>query len=259
MNVIDAHSGEPARRAARFALETFRGLQRLEVRFILIGGWAVRSLGSPVPSIDLDCLIRLSDWDRYEVHDFIEERKDIHRDAYSDSYLEVEALEWTNRLWRSENGYEPKKLLDEAGTQWVEIMILGETLRLELPAMSLLFMMKWKAFRDRALKYIDSIDPVRRARLPVAYFDELEGIPPDHFLRKAAKDLVDLAFLLTKGAEPSSAKRLAQIGSIYGGLRELNGLVSPIIIDAAVDLAQRHQLQVDVRSSLDQIMVATVE
>lgn len=258
MNVIDAHSGEPAKRAAQFALETFRGFQQLEVRFILIGGWAVRSLGSPVPSIDLDCLIRLSDWQRYEVHDFIEERKDIHREAYSDSYLEVEAIEWTNRLWRSEKGFGPEELLNQAGTQWEEVSILGETLSLELPAMSLLFMMKWKAFRDRALQYIDTTDPVHRARLPPIYFEDLEGIPPEHFLRKAAKDLVDLAFLLTKGADPANARSLAKRGSIYEGFKDLNGLVSPIIVDAADDLAHRHNLQVDVRSALDQIM-AVVE
>lgn len=76
----------------------------------------MRLLGSPLPSIDLDCLISQADWERYEVYDFIDARTIAHKHAHADSYLEVDLLEAPNKIWNSEAFYVPCRLLELTGT-----------------------------------------------------------------------------------------------------------------------------------------------
>lgn len=104
----DSGINKAERQGAEFALDTARGFKGLGVRFVVVGGWAVRSLGSPLPSIDMDVLVPGVEWDRREVHDFIEARSHMHKAAYADAYLEVDTLEATNTLWLGfDKGYVP--------------------------------------------------------------------------------------------------------------------------------------------------------
>lgn len=251
----DLHASDPARRGAEFARDTLQGLEALGVHCVVVGGWAVRALGSPIPSIDLDILIPAAARERQEVYDFIEGRTWRRKAGQSDAYLEVDTLEGWNPLWHHAAGYRPAELLARTGTARHEVRLAGITFGAEAPRADALAVMKLKALRDRSAQLAAVLDPVRLARLPDEARDAFEGVrDPVAFLRrKAGKDLADVAFL---------CGREAPVADVTGLVRSL-GMGEPIaaaleemprqVAEEARGLLTRFEVPVDIDGSVRQL------
>lgn len=164
------------------------------------GGWSVAAHGSPVESVDLDIIIAFDELERFKQE--MLDRHDMQLDATGTSILGIDTrdLHAHNALLdRPELGYVPADLL--AGRSSRRPLRLIPDVEARVPDLDALALMKAKAWHNRRLAWEAGRDPVRLARLEYTTQKWIRTMGPLHWTRKAGKDLFDLAFLESQGAD----------------------------------------------------------
>lgn len=254
-----AHPSDAKRASTRFAHETLEGLAQLEIKAIVIGGWAVRLYGSPVFSIDLDILIPPLEQGEYEKYDFIQARTDVHKAAFADSYLEVNELDDPNKLWISGSAYVPGDLIDRFGRQRISAEIDGFAFEADVPSPPVLEFMKVKAMLNRANKLDALRRPERMVMLDDASRELIEGIPKPFLIRKVAKDMVDVSYLLENHAKPSELLQVLEYSGLRTALGGLTKFLVEDLFDAAHDMTTEHGLAVDSQATLGPLLAVLAD
>lgn len=231
-----------------FASETLAGLAELGVDVVVIGGWAVRLYGSPVFSIDLDILVPALRPGDYEIYDFIHARTDFHKSAYQDSYLETKDFGEPNRLWITGESYLPGDVLNRFGRRHYKTNIDGFDIEADVPAPEALGFMKLKAMLNRANKLHALRDRSRLTMLDGADREQLDGITEGFMIRKVAKDLVDIAYLVETHAKPDDIIGVVRFTGLGPALRRLAPRLSEDLFDEADRIAQEYGLKLDCRA-----------
>lgn len=249
--MTDKQSTHPAAASAastKFASETLSGFDSLGIEPVVIGGWAVRLYGSPVFSIDLDILMRPWEQGEYELYDFIHERTDHHKSAYEDSYLETKEFGEPNRLWITGESYIPGDLLERYGRERRTIDADGYTIAADVPAPQALAFMKLKAMLNRANKLNALGDRMRFASLDDGDREQISGIPEAFMVRKVAKDIVDIAYLLSDHTTTEAIVEAVDFTGLRVALEHLVPHITEDLYDEAARIVEEHGLDLDCRS-----------
>jgi len=248
--VTDKQSRHPVAASAastKFASETLAGLDRLGIEPVVIGGWAVRLYGSPVFSIDLDILMRPWEQGEYEIYDFIHERTDHHKSAYEDSYLETKGFDEPNRLWVTGESFIPGELLNRYGTEHRSVDADGYTIAALVPKPKALAFMKVKAMLNRANKLNALRDRMRLVSLDEMDREQIEGISEDFMVRKVAKDIVDIAYLLSKHTTVDEIQEVVDYVHFGAAMAKLVSLLDEELYDEADRIVEEQGLELHCR------------
>lgn len=242
------HPKSASAASTKFASETLEGLSKFDVDPVVIGGWGVRLYGSPVFSIDLDILMRPWEQGEYELYDFLDGRTDHHKDAYEDSYLETKDFDEPNQLWVTGESFKPGDLLERYGTEHRSVEADGYTIAAKVPAAHALAFMKVKAMLNRANKLDALRNPMRLVSLGEADREIIDGLPEAFMMRKIAKDIVDIAYLLAKATSEDDVLDVVAFVDFGPALAKLVPLLGEELFDEADRIVAEHGLALDCRT-----------
>ena len=171
-------------------------LETAGVHYIVVGGWAVATYGSPVPSVDLDCLVigGLSE----QLSGRIEAATGLH--IHSERTHEVLALDIIDAntpnalITHPELTYVPRDLT-EGKINRRGLPLLGGR-QVPVPQAPQLAFTKLKAFHDRRLQW-QAAGGQRHLlwSMPEMLREQTLLRGEDYWLRKAGKDLFDASLL----------------------------------------------------------------
>jgi hypothetical protein len=187
--LVDARAYE----AVRAVVKALHG----NVPYVLVGGWAVYAYGSTVPSVDTDIFVHRAD--EATIRRALGDRG---VDVGEGRRCELLSMDEPNNILGQDSdfaepdlGYLPSALL-EGRTREIEFSAGGEAMRARVPEPPALVLMKLKAYHDRELAWRALRDPAVMAKLPPGEQTQVRALTVDHYFRKAAKDLFDIAFLV---------------------------------------------------------------
>lgn len=249
-----AHPSDARATSTAFASDTLSGLAELGVDVVVIGGWAVRLYGSPVFSIDLDILIPPLQPGDYAIYDFLDARTDHHRSAYEDSYLEAKESDEPNRLWITGESYIPGDLVAKYGRRHYTVTVDGFAIEADVPTPEVLAFMKLKAMLNRANKLHALRNPSRLAMLDGQDREQIEGIREGFMVRKVAKDIVDIAYLVENHVGPDEVLEVVASTAMGKALRNLAPWVSEELYDEADRITKEYGLALDCRASVRRLL-----
>jgi hypothetical protein len=199
-----------------------RSLQAVHGRFeyVLIGGWAVYSYGSRVPSVDTDLLVLQRDFAA------VQAAVAVAQEPADAANCELLALDRFNHLLGQDMelgdpdlGYVARDLLQDEGITVRTIEAAGQRWDARVPRPSHLTFMKLKAYHDRELAWRALRDPAVMARIPPQERPEVRSKTEGYYLRKAGKDLYDIAFLCANVTSLEQAMELAERYDLVETLR----------------------------------------
>ena len=179
--------------------------------YVLIGGWAVYAHGSRVPSVDTDMLVRQRD-----LGDVARALGLSAGAPESAARCELFPLDRFNHILgqdvsmgERDLGYVASAVL-EGRLATATLELPGGRREAIIPQAPELAFMKLKAFHDRELAWRAVREPAVMARIPPEQRPEVRERTEGYYLRKAGKDLYDIAFLCSHGCRMSDALALAE-------------------------------------------------
>lgn len=195
----DEHRRHVDERAFQAVREAVSALQEAKVEYVLIGGWAVYTYGSKVPSIDTDLLIAQVDASTAFA---TLEKKGL--EVGPGRRIELLPLDGKNHvlgpdfeMGDPDASYEPRELL-RGRTQRMPLELPDGPIEVVVPEPPELCFTKLKAFGDRSLAWRAIRDPGVMARLHPTDRTQIREYTQGYYLRKAGKDLYDIALLEAK-------------------------------------------------------------
>lgn len=190
-----------------------RAVQLLEERgaaYVLVGGWAVYAYGSRVPSVDTDVLLEQADF-----RDIAAMMEGMGVSVGAGRQFEAMQFDAPSAilgpdpdLQEPDRGYVPRTVL--RGRTVRRELDLGRHGRpiVSVPTADALAFMKLKAYHNRELQWRAHRDPAVMARIPTSDRGQVLGKTEGYFLRKAGKDVYDIAFLLSRHATVESVRAI---------------------------------------------------
>lgn len=222
------------------ALETTIDLLHAEkLPYALIGGWAVFAYGSRIPSIDTDVLMSQKAANQFRSRLQVLGMADQEGPG---KHIEILAMDQPNELhgfdWELEDvpAYTPSEVLEGRTTQ-VTFMIQERQKRAMLPEPTVLAFMKLKAMHDRCFDYLAVTNPVHLGRINPSDRPLIVEKPAEHYLRKAGKDLADVAFLCVECTDLASA--LSEVVALRPHLERALSEIPQPILDYAKELVDK--------------------
>lgn len=254
VRVMDVHAEPVASQAWDFFFTFFDHVERMGKHVVVEGGWAVAAHGSPVPSVDLDIIVRQEELDAdRDFYDLLHGEGRFRREQ-GPSMLDWQFLDM-NRAWASAAGYHRAALLEARTEPETLAAPDGRTKRIVIPTLPTLLAMKLKAFRDRNLQFRVMRDPAE-----IASYDpnDIAVVHPseDYRLRKAAKDLVDIGYLWAVASESQRAEVTALLQT-FGLARIVRKALlepDPLVVSAADYLIGRHAMPGTAAATLEAML-----
>lgn len=227
---------ERAFEVVRLVVDT---LQREGVEYVLAGGWAVFAYGSNVPSVDTDAFIASRDGDR-AVKALTAQGLEVRPGGR----VEPLALDSPNYILGPDSdmgdpdlAYVPRDLFAD-NTQVRDLPLPGEPVPATVPDPAALAFTKLKAYHDRRLAWNALRDPGVMARLPPTDMATVREYTEAYYLRKAGKDLYDIAFLDAHHHALAPALAIRDQFGMQDWISP-NGIeVEPLLLDFARGLAR---------------------
>lgn len=196
--------------------------------------------GSRIPSIDTDIMLSKGEAEAFRRHLKAEGKGDQEGPG---KHIEILALDEPNELhgfdWELETvpAYTPSRLLADKLMD-MTINLDDENIGAKVPSASALAFMKLKAMHDRCFDYQAVTDPVYMARINPSDRPLIARETASHYVRKAGKDLADVAFLCAECTDLVSA--LQEMPHLRPRLEDALEHVPAPIFDYAVGITRRH-------------------
>lgn len=221
---------------ARSALEV---VQKLDVEHVLGGGWAVYAHTAEIPSVDVDLFLPLGVGER--LSEGLEERGLA---VGPGGEVELLGLDAEIELWGfgepdlgiPHPSYTPREAF-EGRTVETELALPEDPIDVTVPTPPALAATKVVAMGNRGLAYRSYHDGQARMSLGPALVPRLHRRAQSYYLRKAGKDLFDLALLLREDSG-RTRELLAGLGLVEEA-GQIAGTVDPAVSEMADDLAER--------------------
>lgn len=190
------HWGRIDDRAFEIVRQTLQVLDKNQIEYVLTGGWAVYAYGSNVPSVDTDVFVTGDGADQLRA---AMKRHDVT--VRAGARIEPLALTMPNyilgpdpEMGEPERSYVPAQVF-EGQTSKRSVLLPDGAVDATVPDAHVLLFTKLKAFHDRHLAWQAWRDPGVMARLPPTDRAGVREYTEGYYLRKAGKDLYDIAFL----------------------------------------------------------------